>query len=173
MKKKSPLKKNSRAVVKKKKNSFTVVAIGASLGGLKAVSELFQNLPANTGMAYIYVQHLNPDYKSILTSILAKTTAMPVQEIDDMELMKPDNVYVIPYNRGIEVTDGHIKIIPRSKTNTAVTIDVLFSSLAQTHKENVIGIILSGNGRDGTLGMKDIYEAGGTTIAQDDSAQAY
>jgi two-component system, chemotaxis family, CheB/CheR fusion protein len=123
-------------------------------------------------MAYIIVQHLSKDHKSYLTSILAKTTKMKVQEIDDMELMKPDNVYVIPYNKGIKVTDGHIKLIPRSKDGNAVSIDILFSSLALTHKENVIGVILSGNLHDGTIGLKAIKDAGGMTFAQDASAKA-
>lgn len=152
-------------------NSFPVVAIGASAGGLQAMSILLRNLPANTGMAYIFVQHLSPDYKSLLTSILSRTTKMKVQAIDNMELMKPDNVYVIPPDKGIEVTDGHIRLLARSKKVPAISIDVLFSSLAQTHKENVIGIILSGNASDGTEGLVAIKNAGGLTFAQDDSAQ--
>ena len=88
----------------KVKKTFTVVAIGASAGGLEAITELLQNLSPTTGMAFIYVQHLSPDHKSMLTSILSKKTAMQVQDIDDMEKMIPNNVYVIPYNKGIEVT---------------------------------------------------------------------
>jgi two-component system CheB/CheR fusion protein len=151
-------------------NPFPIVAIGASAGGLEAMSLLLKNLPASTGMAYIFVQHLSPNYKSMLTSILGRTTKMTVQAIDDMELMKPDNVYVIPPDKGIEVTDGHIRLLPRSKRTPPISIDVLFSSLAQTHKENVIGIILSGNGSDGTIGLQAIKRAGGVTMAQDDSA---
>ena len=152
-------------------NPFTVVAIGASSGGLEAISLLLQNLSPNTGMAYIVVVHLSPDHKSMLTSLLSKVTDMTVQDIDDMEKMQPDNVYVIPYNKGIEVTDGHIKLVPRSKSGAAISIDVLFSSLAETHKENVIGIVLSGSANDGTRGLKEIKEAGGITFAQDDSAK--
>ncbi len=74
---------------------FTVVAIGASAGGLEAVTQLLKNLSPNTGMAYIYVQHLSPDHKSLLTPILSKVTEMKVQDIDDMEKMKPDNVYTL------------------------------------------------------------------------------
>ena len=97
---------------------------------------------------------------------------MKVQEIEEMEKMEPDNVYVIPYNKEIEVTDGHIKLIPRPKDKTSnLSIDVLFSSLAETHKENVIGIVLSGSASDGTRGLKEIKEAGGITFAQDDSAK--
>lgn len=164
---------SKKSTVKKvKSKSFPVVAIGASVGGLKAFSELLNNLPKNTGMAYIFVQHLNPNYKSVLPSILSKTTKMKVQKINDMELMKPNNVYVIPYNKGIEVTDGHIKLTPRSKGGSAITIDVLFSSLAETHKENVIGVVLTGNAHDGTEGLKAIKDAGGLTLAQDGSAEA-
>ncbi len=154
------------------KEIFPIVAIGASAGGLDAMSFFLKNLSPVSGMAYIFVQHLSPNHKSFLTSILAKTTKMKVQEIDDMELMKPNNVYVIPHNKGIKVTDGHIKLIPRSKNIPAISIDILFTSLAITHKENVIGVVLSGNASDGTKGLKDIKKAGGLTIAQDDSAQA-
>ena len=156
---------------KVKENSFPVVAIGASAGGLEAMMELLKYLPADTGMAFIYVQHLSPDHKSMLTEILSKKTKMIVQEIDDMDLIQPDNVFVIPYNKGIEVTDGHIKLIPRSKSSTAISIDILFSSLAEAQKERVIGIILSGSASDGTIGMKAIKHEGGLTFAQDDSAK--
>jgi two-component system CheB/CheR fusion protein len=129
-------------------------------------------MPANTGMAFIYVQHLSPSHKSFLTSILSKETKMKVQEIENMEHMLPNNIYVIPNNKGIKVTNGHIKLIPRSKSSAAISIDVLFSSLAKTHHQNVMGVILSGNAQDGTRGLKAIKAAGGITFAQDKSAQA-
>ena len=154
-----------------KENSFPVVAIGASAGGLEAMMELLKYLPADTGMAFIYVQHLSPDHKSMLTEILSKKTSMIVQEIDDMDKIVPDNVFVIPYNKGIEVTDGHIKLIPRSESSSAISIDTLFSSLAEAQKERVIGVVLSGSASDGTIGMKAIKEEGGLTFAQDDSAK--
>ena len=157
--------------IDKPKNSFTVVAIGASAGGLEAISLLLKNVSPTTGMAFIYVQHLSPDHKSMLSTILSKTTLMKVQDVDDMEKMIPDNVYVIPYNKGIEVTDGHIKLIPRSSGGPSISIDILFSSLAETHKENVIGVVLSGSAHDGTIGLRDIKLAGGITFAQDDSAR--
>ena len=156
----------------KANNPFTVVAIGASAGGLEAITQLLENLSPTTGMAYIYVQHLSPDHKSMLTPLLSKVTKMAVQDIDDMEKMEPNNVYVIPYNKEIEVIDGHIQLIPRSINSTSnLSIDVLFSSLAETHKENVIGIVLSGSASDGTRGLKEIKQAGGITFAQDDSAK--
>lgn len=167
-----PVKQKPKISPSKKEKHFPVVAIGSSAGGLKALSSFLKNLPVKTGMAYIIVQHLSKDHESFLTDILSKTTSMKVQEIDDMELMKPDNVYVIPYNKGIKVTNGHIKLIPRDKGGTPVSIDVLFTSLAETHGKNVIGIILSGNGKDGTKGLRAIKNAGGITFAQDQSAQS-
>ena len=161
----------SAAKAEVKENSFPVVAIGASAGGLEAMMELLKYLPADTGMAFIYVQHLSPDHKSMLTEILTKKTSMIVQEIDDMDKILPDNVFVIPYNKGIEVTDGHIKLIPRSESSAAISIDILFSSLAEAQKERVIGIILSGSASDGTVGMKAIKLEGGLTFAQDDTAK--
>ena len=152
-------------------NPFTVVAIGASAGGLEAITNLLQNLSPTTGMAFIYVQHLSPDHKSMLTPILSKSTQMQVQDIDDMEIIFPNNVYIMPYNKAIEVTNGHIKLIPRTTVGAAITIDLLFSSLAETHKENVIGVVLSGSAHDGTIGLRDIKLAGGITFAQDDSAK--
>lgn len=160
-----------KTLTKQVKN-FPIVAIGASAGGLEAVTALFQNLSANTGMAYIYVQHLSRDHKSMLPSLLAKSTKMKVQKVDKMELMKPNNVYVIPHDKDIKVTDGHIELIPRpKKVPSNYSINVLFASLAKTHKKNVIGIILSGNAHDGTKGLKAIKHAGGITFAQDDTAK--
>ena len=162
----------SASTAKEPAHAFTVVAIGASAGGLDAVTQLLQNLAPDTGMAFIYVQHLSPDHKSLLTPILSNLTKMKVQDIDEMEKIKPDNVYVIPFNKEIEVIDGHIQLLPRPKNKSSnLSIDVLFSSLAETHKENVIGIVLSGNASDGTRGLKEIKLAGGITFAQDDSAK--
>jgi len=155
-----------------KEKSFTIVAIGASAGGLEAVTQLLENLSPTTGMAFIFVQHLSQNHKSLLDLLLAKVTAMEVQVIDNMEKMIPNNVYIIPNNKEIEVTDGHIKLIPRPKNRTSnLSIDVLFSSLAETHKQNVIGIVLSGAASDGTRGLKEIKFAGGMTFAQDESAK--
>src|SRR6476659_3553888 len=131
-------KNTSPPVKENKKNSFTVVAIGASAGGLEAVTQLLRYIPADTGMAFIYVQHLSPNHKSFLTSILSKITKMKVQEIQNMEHMAPNNLYVIPNNKEIKVIDGHIQLLLRRKSiRTNLSIDFLFSSLAETHKENV------------------------------------
>lgn len=152
-------------------SSFPIVAIGASAGGLDAISELLKHLPSDTGMAFIYVQHLSPDHESKLTEILSKKTEMDVQEIHDMDQIKPNTVFVMPSDKGVEVTDGHMKLITRSKSSTAVSIDILFSSLAKAQKERVIGIVLSGSASDGTDGIEAIKQEGGVTFAQDDTAK--
>lgn len=162
----------SKLKTKKKNNPFPIVAIGASVGGLKAVTALLKGVSDKTGMAFIFVQHLSPTHKSYLPEILSKRTKMKVQDIEDMEKMIPDNIYVIPFDKGIKVTDGHIKLIPRTKKGKPISIDILFASLAETHKENVVGVVLSGNLDDGTDGLKAIKEAGGITFAQDSSAEA-
>lgn len=156
----------------KAENLFPLVAIGASAGGLEAVTQLLQNLPPDTGMAFIYVQHLSPDHKSILTSILSKLTPMQVQEVKNGMLMEPNNLYVMPPGKEMIVTDGHIKLIPRKKEKiVSLPIDAFFTSLADIHKEGAIGIVLSGNASDGTKGLGAIKTGGGITFAQDASAK--
>jgi two-component system CheB/CheR fusion protein len=167
-----PVKKKNTTKKKQKVESFPMVAIGASAGGLEAVTLLLQNVTSNTGMAFIYVQHLSPDHKSILTSLLSKTTLMKVQEVTDRVLMKPDNFYVIPPDKEIAVTDGHIKLSPRRKDQGInLPINTLFCSLAEIHRERAIGVILSGSASDGTIGLRAIKDHGGLTFAQDDSAK--
>ncbi len=153
-------------------NPFPIVAIGASVGGLDAISTFLKNIPVNTGMAFIIVQHLSPDHKSFLSSLLSKTTNMAVEVIVDMVKMLPNHVYVIPYNKIIEVTNGHIKLLPRPTNSSLTSIDTLFTSLARTHHQDVIGIVLSGNAKDGAKGLEAIKKEGGITFAQDESAQA-
>jgi two-component system CheB/CheR fusion protein len=173
---KPPAKKVAAEAIVHEKSSqhpFTVVAIGASAGGLEAFSLLLKNLPADTGMAFIYVQHLSPDHKSLLTPILSKITKMKVEQIDNMEKMEPNTVYVIPPNKIIKVVNGHIQLLPRIKKNSpTLSIDILFSTLAETHHEDVIGIVLSGYANDGMIGLKAIKDAGGVTFAQDETAKA-
>ena len=150
---------------------FPVVAIGASAGGLEAMLALLKHLPHNTGMAFIYVQHLSRNHKSMLTDILSKATRMKVQEIDDRTLIRPDHLFVIPANKGIEVNSGYIKLIPRAAANKTITIDILFTSVARAQKDGVIGVLLSGSGTDGTRGLQDIKLAGGITFAQNHTAK--
>ncbi|MCH6232868.1 CheR family methyltransferase [Cognataquiflexum rubidum] len=154
------------------KADFPIVAIGASAGGLEAISEFLKYLAPDTGMALIYVQHLSPDHKSMLTPLLAKITSMDVGEVENKVVIKPDTFYIIPPDKEISVEKDQIILSPRPESpKFNFPIDILFTSLSKTHRENVIGIILSGSATDGTMGMRSIKEEGGLTFAQDGSAK--
>jgi len=166
--------KNKKAGSKKeiKKDTFPIVAIGASAGGLEAITQLIENLPVDTGMSFIYMQHLSPDYKSVLAELLSKATKMKVFEAKNRVQIKPNTIYVIPPGKEMMVKEGHIKLTPRKKNLIPfLSIDAFFNSLAEQHKERVIGVILSGSATDGTFGLKAIKHEGGLTFAQDDSAK--
>lgn len=156
----------------KQNKPFFIVAIGASAGGLEAVTELLQNLPSDTGMAFVYIQHLDPTHKSMLSEILGRATKMKVHEVTDMQPIKENNLYIIPPNASMGVVDGVLTLNERkAKPVKHMPIDEFFISLADGHKEDAVGVILSGNASDGTIGLKAIKEAGGITFAQDDSAK--
>ena len=125
-------------------------------------------------MAYILVQHLHPDHSSSLPEILQRETNIPVHEISDNVKVKPDQVYIIPANKMLVATDGILQLSPRpSKDQKNMPIDIFFSSLAEVHQSHAIGIVLSGNGADGTVGLKNIKGHGGITFAQDLDSAAY
>jgi two-component system CheB/CheR fusion protein len=151
---------------------FPIVGIGASAGGLEAFSQLLKNLPVDTGMAFVLVQHLDPDHESALTQLLARTTSMPVTEVIHGTSVCPNHVYVIPRNTCMEIAGGVLKLRPREKAPGGHrSIDVFFESLAQDLREWAIGVILSGTATDGTRGLEMIKAEGGFTFAQDDSAK--
>ena len=148
-------------------NTFFVVGIGASAGGLEAVTELLGAVPADTGMAFILVQHLDPSHKSLLSEILAKKTAIPLSEALAGEVVRPDHVYVIPPDAILSVRDGHIDLARRRSTGERPSpVDVLFTSLAAMYSDHAIGVVLSGGDSDGSLGVRQIKHAGGVTFAQ-------
>ncbi|MEO6894054.1 MAG: PAS domain S-box protein [Ginsengibacter sp.] len=162
---------------KRKKNPFTnlfpVVGIGASAGGLEAFKELLKAIPGKSGMAYILVQHLSPDHESSLPEILQRETKIPVHEIRNNVEIKPDHIYIIPSNKILKDINGILKLSPRVDGPTNMPIDIFFTSLGEVHKNEAIGIVLSGNGSDGTKGLKNIKENGGITFAQDPATAGF
>jgi two-component system, chemotaxis family, CheB/CheR fusion protein len=165
-------KKITSAVKKGKTKPFPIVAIGASAGGVEAVSELIKNLPHNTGMAFVYIQHLDPTHKSFLTEIIGRITKMKVQDAKNFMRVEPNNVYIIPHDKNLFLKDGVLTLDKRQpKPAINLPIDKFFKSLAEIHKEGSIGVVLSGNANDGTAGLKEIKNAGGLTFAQDSSAK--
>ncbi|MEO6721019.1 MAG: CheR family methyltransferase [Ferruginibacter sp.] len=150
---------------------FPVVGIGASAGGLEAIKSFLKGVPDQSGMAYVFVQHLSPGHESVLTEILSRHTKIPVIEITQDVALKPDHFYVIPADKMLTAVDGMLKLDPRSdKTKNLKVIDVFFSSLGVVHQSFAVGIILSGTMDDGTLGLQVIKAHGGITMVQDDTA---
>jgi two-component system CheB/CheR fusion protein len=154
--------------------NFPVVGVGASAGGLEAFTQLLQRLPTDTGMAFVLVQHLHPEYESALTEILSRATSMPVAEAVDNMPVEPDHVYVIPPNVYLAVLHGVLHLLPRiSITGQNLPIDHFLRSLAEDQGSKAIGVILSGTASDGVLGLKAIKGEGGITFAQDEKSAKY
>jgi two-component system CheB/CheR fusion protein len=154
--------------------TFPVVGVGASAGGLDAFTKLLKNLPANTGMAFVLIQHLDPKHVSLLPELLARATAMPVVEIGDGKRIAPNHVYVMPPNYSLAMLHGVLHLMPRpDEYGKHLPIDDFLRSLAEDRQSNAIGVILSGTASDGTLGMKAIKAEGGITFAQSEESAEY
>lgn len=147
-------------------NRFHVVGIGASAGGIPAMEHFFKGLPADPGMAFVIVTHLNPDRESILHEVIQRYTAMTVCVARNEHRIEPNHVYVMAQNTSLNVKDGVLQSRSGSGRREPKPVDVFFSSLAIDQGEYAIGIILSGGDSDGTLGVKAIKEHGGLTLAQ-------
>ncbi|HUF00632.1 MAG TPA: chemotaxis protein CheB [Anaerolineales bacterium] len=146
--------------------ALTIVGIGASAGGLAALSAFFNALPADPGMAFVVVTHLHPEHESYMAELLQKYTTMPVQQVMGRVKVEPNHVYVIPPNRSILMQDSHVETSEFDEPHGQRTpIDHFFRSLAQGHSES-IAVILSGGGTDGSVGVKDIKEQGGLIFVQ-------
>jgi len=148
---------------------FPIVGIGASAGGLAAFEAFFSAMPLGIkpAMAFVLVQHLSPDHKSLLTEIIQRHTTMPVFEVEDGMAVQPNSVYVIPPNHSMTFHGGILQLLKTTKTNRQyLPIDLFFCSLAQDQHELAIGIILSGAGSDGTQGVRAIKGECGMVMAQ-------
>jgi two-component system CheB/CheR fusion protein len=151
---------------------FPVAAIGASAGGLEALRSFLENLPEDTGIAYVVIQHLSPNHESILPELLERKTRMHVHKVEDGMPLHSNNIYVIPADSYMSILDGHLTLSPRkNKEGLFLPIDFFFKNLAYVYQNKAIGILLSGTGSDGTDGFKEIKAEGGITFAQDNSAQ--
>lgn len=152
---------------------FPIVGIGASAGGLEAFRQLLSHLPIDTGMAFVLIQHLAPDQKSLLTEILSRATAMTVVEVRDGVVVDPNCVYVIPPNTKMTIAQGRLHLTPRDKTHgVAMPVNTFFLSLAEAQGSQAIAIVLSGGDSDGARGLEAVKGVGGITFAQcEDSAQ--
>ncbi len=148
-------------------NAFPIVGIGSSAGGLDALSRLFSSLPADNGMGFVVIQHLAPDRESLVPELLARKTALPIHVAVDETLVEPNQVYIIPPNAQLTIEGGFLRVAPPSQVHGLRTpIDKFFHSLADDQGPFAIGMILSGAGSDGAVGLRAVKEQGGLTIAQ-------
>jgi two-component system, chemotaxis family, CheB/CheR fusion protein len=178
----SPSRDDGKPVVKEGKKItpgadapvFPVVGIGASAGGLEAVTQLLKALPPEPGMAFVLVPHLDPTHESAMTELLSRATQMRVFQVYDGIRLKPNHVYVIPPNKDMTVSDGALRLVKREHpAGLHMPIDIFLRSLASELRRNAIGVILSGTASDGTLGVAAIKSEGGITFAQDSKSAKY
>jgi len=151
-----------------------IVGIGASAGGLEALEGFIPGLPVPNTMAFVIIQHLAPSYKSIMGSLLAKYTEMDIQQIKDGMILEPNHVYLNPPDKDVSIFNGRLYLSDPLDTHaTRLPIDRFLSSLAEDQKERAVGIVLSGTGTDGSLGLRVIKGEGGMTMAQEESQAKY
>lgn len=143
-----------------------VIGIGASAGGLEALQQFFYNMPSNSGLSFVVVQHLSPDYKSLMADILSKHTDMSVYQAENGMTIERDTVYLIPPKKYMTVQNGRLILTEYVPGTLNHPIDIFFTSLAEEYKENAIAVVLSGTGSDGTGGIKAVKEHDGLVIAQ-------
>jgi two-component system CheB/CheR fusion protein len=142
--------------------------VGASAGGLEAINELFDSTPANTGFAFIIIQHLSPDHKSLMSELLSKHTEMQVFEAEEAMPVRSNSIYLIPTAKTMTLKNGKLRLEDKQRDHQPNSaIDIFFESLAADQREKAVGIILSGTGTDGTKGIQSIKANGGTVFVQD------
>ena len=155
-----------------KQEKLIIVGIGASAGGLEAIESFFHHMDPESGMAFVLVQHLDPTHKSILSELVGRFSKMPVQEVTQSLQVEPNHVYVIPPNRDLAILNNRLQLLdPSGPRHLRLSIDYFFRSLAQEAGHRAIGIILSGTGTDGTLGLRAIKGEGGLALVQDTASQ--
>jgi two-component system CheB/CheR fusion protein len=152
------------------------VGIGASAGGLEALEQFLEHMPMpqGSGMAFVIIQHLDPTHKGVMPELLHRSTSMQVIQVKDRTVVKPDHVYVIPPNKDMSILHGTPHLLdPTAPRGLRLSIDFFFRSLADDRRERSIGVILSGMGTDGTLGLKAIKEKAGVVFVQDPASAKF
>ena len=159
--------KRSTPVREARRAGAVIVGLGASAGGLAALEQFFRNVPPGLGAAYVVVQHLDPEHSSVLVELLQRVTRLPVVEVTDGMEVRADTVHVIPPNREMEVFDGTLLLtVPSAPRGKRMAVDGFFRSLAGERGSGAVGVVLSGTGSDGALGLRAIRDAGGLCFAQ-------
>lgn len=154
--------------------TFPVVAIGASAGGLESLERLFDNFPTHSGIAFVVIQHLSPDFESVMDQLLSRRTSVCVEQAEDDLDLHPDTIYLIPPKQEATVSAGRFRLKDKGvRTSPSLSIDSFFSSLAVDSGKRAVAVILSGSGSDGARGIKDIHDAGGLVISESSSSARF
>ena len=170
----SPAQRSTSAALPPEPPGCPIVGIGASAGGLEALEAFFQHMPPSSGMAFLVISHQHPGHLSLLPSLLSKCTAMPVAEAVDGMKVESDRVYLAPGGTNLAILHGVLHLMePPAQDRVPLPIDYCFRSLAEDQKQRAIGVILSGTGTDGTLGLRAIKAESGMTLAQDPQSAKY
>jgi len=149
------------------KDNFYIIGIGTSAGGLEALKLFFDNVPSDCKHSFVIVQHLSPDYKSLMAELLAQNTSLPIFEVENNMKIASGSVYLIPTRKNMTYKKGKLYLTDKpTGTHLNLPIDIFFNTLAEELKERAIGVILSGTGTDGSRGMRAIKEAGGMVAVQ-------
>jgi two-component system CheB/CheR fusion protein len=153
---------------------FYVVGVGASAGGLEALESFFQHMPPDAGMAFVVVQHLSPDFKSLMDELLSRRTEIAIHRVEDGMAVEPNAIYLIPPKKEMIISGGRLLLTDKDPaTGLSLPIDTFFRSLAQDCGERAVGIVLSGTGSDGSRGIRAIHDAGGLVIAQSEDTAKF
>ncbi len=151
-----------------------VVGIGASAGGLEALEKLFDHIPSDSGMAYVVIQHLSPDFRSMMDELLSRHTKLRIHRVEDGMEVEPDNVYLIPPKKEMVISEGRLLLTDKDPgQGLSLPIDTFFRSLAQDAGRRCVAVVLSGTGSDGSRGIQEVSHAGGMVIAQDESTSKF
>ena len=153
--------------------SSYVVCIGASAGGLEALELFFSRCPKDSGMAFVVVQHLSPDHKSMMSDLLSRYTEMPIHIVEEGMYIRPNNVFLIPPGTLMRIANDRFQLTKKSPHTLTLPIDIFLTSLSESYREKSVGVILSGTGSDGTRGAYAINDAGGFLLAQKPSTAKF
>ena len=149
-------------------HEFLIVGIGASAGGIQALKQFFERVPADSGMAYVVILHLSPDHDSRLAEVLQAVAKVPIAQVKEKIQVVPNHVYVVPPSQHLEMLDGHITVTPNmTMGDRRAPVDIFFRTLAESHHGRAVAVVLSGTGANGSMGIKRIKARGGAAFVQD------
>src|SRR4029079_2579016 len=151
-----------------------VVGIGASAGGLEAIEHFFDHVAPDSGLTFVVVQHLSPDFKSLMDELLARHTKLPIHRVEDGMTIEPNAIYLIPRKKNMVLSDGKLKLTDKDqKPGPNLPIDIFFQSLAHDMGDRAVAVVLSGTGSDGSRGIREVHDAGGLVVVQDPETAAF